>query len=125
MEASKSRVRDYGFPEGSRVVLKRWGGVAKRKSYVHTTQVVDRGLYSVVRHPQYLAGILLGVALTLIAQQWIVGALGAAAILIYYVNTYDEEKRAREKFGDDYVRYAEKVPRLNFLRGIVRAVRRV
>ena len=106
------------------LTLKRWGGVAKGKSYVHTTQVVDRGIYSIVRHPQYLAGILIGLALALIAQHWIVGVLGVAAIAIYYVNTFDEERRALEKLGDEYSRYMQLVPRLNFLRGIVRTARR-
>jgi protein-S-isoprenylcysteine O-methyltransferase Ste14 len=106
------------------ITLRRSGGVAKGKSYVHTTQVVDRGLYAVVRHPQYLAGILLAIALPLIAQHWIVGLLGVGLVAIYYVNTFDEERGAVEKFGDEYTRYAQRVPRLNLLRGVVRLVRR-
>ena len=104
--------------------LKRWGGVAKGKSYIHTTQVVDRGIYSIVRHPQYLAGILMGIALAFIAQHWIVSVFGVAAVVVYYVSTFDEEERALEKFGDDYSKYKQRVPRVNFLLGIVRAVRR-
>jgi protein-S-isoprenylcysteine O-methyltransferase Ste14 len=106
------------------ITLKRWGDVPKGKSYVHTTQVVDRGIYSIVRHPQYLAGILMGIALALITQHWIVGVFGAAAVVVYYASTFDEEQRALDKFGDDYSRYAQKVPRLNCLLGIARAVRR-
>ena len=106
------------------LTLKRWGGVVKGKSYVHTTQVVDRSIYSIVRHPQYLAGILMGLALALIAQHWIVGVLGIAAISIYYVNTFDEERKVLEKLGNDYSRYTQVVPRLNFLLGIIRAVKR-
>lgn len=106
------------------ITLKRWGGVAKGKSYIHTTQVVDRGIYSIVRHPQYLAGILMGLALALIAQHWIVSVFGVAAVVVYYASTFDEEKRVLEKFGEDYSRYAQRVPRLNCLLGIVRSVRR-
>ena len=36
--------------------LRRWGGVPQGKGCVHTTQLVHRGAYAIVRHPQYLAG---------------------------------------------------------------------
>jgi protein-S-isoprenylcysteine O-methyltransferase Ste14 len=75
-----------------------------------------------VRHPQYLAGMLLGLALTLIAQHWIVAVLGAAAIIVYYVDTYEEEASSIEKFGEQYIQYMKKVPRVNFLLGILRFV---
>jgi len=39
------------------VMFPRRGGVAKNKSYVHTTQLVDTGIYAIVRHPQYTGGI--------------------------------------------------------------------
>ena len=100
--------------------FKKYGKVPKRKGYIHTTKLVDRGVYAIVRHPQYLAGILLAIALFLIAQHWIVGVLGFVLIIIYYQNTYDEEASAIEKFGDDYKCYMAKVPRLNFLVGIIR-----
>ncbi len=34
--------------------LKRSDGVPKGRSFVHTTAIVDTGIYTVVRHPQYL-----------------------------------------------------------------------
>ena len=40
------------------IIFPRRGGVAKGKSFVHTTRLVDTGIYAVVRHPQYLGGIL-------------------------------------------------------------------
>ena len=40
------------------VMFPRRGGVSRGKSFVHTTQLVDTGIYAVVRHPQYLGGIL-------------------------------------------------------------------
>jgi protein-S-isoprenylcysteine O-methyltransferase Ste14 len=48
--------------------LRRKGGVAKGESYVQTTELVDSGIYGIVRHPQYLAGVLMNLALALIAQ---------------------------------------------------------
>ena len=39
------------------VMFPRRGGVTKGKSFVNTTQLVDTGIYAVVRHPQYTGGI--------------------------------------------------------------------
>lgn len=103
--------------------FKKWGVVAKGKSYVHTTRLVDKGLYAIVRHPQYVAGMMMGIALTLIAQHWIVAVLGGVTIVILYINTYEEETSARDKLGDAYVQYTQRVPRLNFVVGIIRWLR--
>ena len=84
--------------------FKKWGK-PKGKSYISTTVLVDRGVYAIVRHPQYLAGMLMGLALPLIAQHWAVAILGAIAIVIYYVDTFREEKSVIEKFGEDYRQY--------------------
>jgi protein-S-isoprenylcysteine O-methyltransferase Ste14 len=46
------------FGIGPIFILRRRGGVEKGKSYVQTTKLVDTSLYAVVRHPQYLGGIL-------------------------------------------------------------------
>jgi protein-S-isoprenylcysteine O-methyltransferase Ste14 len=102
--------------------FKKYGKVQKGKAYVHTTQLVDKGVYAIVRHPQYLAGILLAIALLLIAQHWLIGILGIVLIFIYYENTYDEEKKVIEKIGEDYKQYIKKVPRLNFILGIIRCL---
>jgi protein-S-isoprenylcysteine O-methyltransferase Ste14 len=104
--------------------LKKWGGVPQGKGYVNTTQLVDKGVYGVVRHPQYLAGMLMGVALSLIAQHWAVAVLGLVVVVISYVDTYDEERSCVAKFGEEYTRYAERVPRVNFILGLVRLLRR-
>jgi protein-S-isoprenylcysteine O-methyltransferase Ste14 len=102
------------------LTLRKWGKVPEGKGYMHTTTVVDRGVYAIVRHPQYLAGILMGVALTLIAQHWIVAILGAVVVVVTYVDSFEEDRSCLKKFGEDYERYRERVPRLNFVTGIVR-----
>jgi len=104
--------------------FKKYGKVPKGKGYIHTTQLVDRDVYAIVRHPQYLAGILLAIALFLIAQHWLVGILGGISIIIYYLSAFDEEKDAIDKFGEDYRQYMKSVPRFNFIVGIVRLIRK-
>jgi protein-S-isoprenylcysteine O-methyltransferase Ste14 len=106
--------------------FRKWGKVKKGKGYVHTTTLVDRGVYAILRHPQYLAGILMAIALPLISQHWIIAVLGVIAIVIYYIDTYSEEAACIEKFGEAYERYRERVPRFNFIWGLGRlAVRKL
>lgn len=99
-------------------------GNVKGRSYMHTTAVVDSGIYGIVRHPQYMAGVLISVAVPMISQHWLVAILGLIGAFIYYFSTYDEEKACVEKFGDAYRQYMERVPRMNFLLGIIRAIGR-
>ncbi len=103
--------------------FKKHGGVAKGKSYIQTSILVNRGVYAIVRHPQYLAGILMGLSLPLISQHWLVAVLGVIVIVILYINTFDEEVSNIAKFGDQYRQYMQRVPRLNFLLGIIRIIR--
>ena len=106
------------------LALKRKGGVSKGDSYVKTTVMVDTGVYAIVRHPQYTAGLLWSFALILISQTWIVAAIGAVVIALLYVDILIADKHELEKFGDDYRRYMRSVPRINFLLGIWRLLRR-
>jgi len=102
--------------------FRKWGKVPKGKGYMHTTALVDKGVYAIVRHPQYLAGILIGLALPLITKHWLVVLLGVVVIVVTYITTYDEEKYAIDKFGDEYRQYMQRVPRINFLLGIYRFI---
>lgn len=105
----------------------RKGGVAKGKSYVYTTRLVDTGIYAIVRHPQMgTAWLLMCVALILITQHWLSVALGIPAMILAYLDVLKADQRCIEKFGDAYRGYIERVPRVNFVAGIIRLiVRRV
>ena len=106
------------------LTFRRRGGVPRGRSYMQTTVLVDRGIYTIVRHPQYLAGVLLGIGLSLIAQHWLVGVLGAIVVIESYLSTYPEEQGLRKKFGAEYDQYARRVPRMNFALGLLRLLRR-
>jgi protein-S-isoprenylcysteine O-methyltransferase Ste14 len=106
------------------VMFPRRGGVPRGKSFVHTTQLVDSGIYSIVRHPQYLGGILaIFVATPLLYPHWIFVVLGVPGIVILYLSTREEEKRLIERFGDDYHTYMKKVPRMNIIQGTIQILR--
>jgi protein-S-isoprenylcysteine O-methyltransferase Ste14 len=98
----------------------RKGNVPKGKSYVHTTALVDTGIYAIVRHPQMgTAWLLMCVALMLITQHWVSIALGIPSMVLAYLDVLKADQRCIDKFGDAYLRYMERVPRVNFVAGIV------
>jgi len=106
------------------VEFRRKGGVRRGKSYIHTTQLVDTGIYSIVRHPQYVTFILWAIAGMLLFQHWIIVLLGIPIFPLIYIDLIRADKDAIEKFGDDYRAYMKKVPRANFLLGIIRRFRK-
>jgi len=103
--------------------FRRKGGVKKGESYIHTTQVVDTGIYSIVRHPQYVTFMLWAIAGMLLFQHWVVVLLGVPILPLTYIDLIKADKDAIEKFGDEYRAYMKRVPRMNILIGILRYLR--
>jgi len=107
------------------ITFRRKGGVADGESYTKTTVLVDTGVYAIVRHPQGgTAWLLINLGVMLIAQHWSSVVLGLASLVLVYADTFKTDQYCIEKFGDEYERYMEKVPRVNFVAGIVRLARR-
>jgi protein-S-isoprenylcysteine O-methyltransferase Ste14 len=103
------------------IMFPRRGGVPRGKSFVHTSKLVDTGIYSIIRHPQYTGGIYAIFITTLLwYPHWLFVVLGIPSIAILYWSTWEEEKRLTERFGDEYRAYTQKVPRMNFVAGIIR-----
>lgn len=96
----------------------------RRKGWGYTGVLVDTGLYGVVRHPLYLGVIVVFVGAVLLGQSWPVCAVAVVGIAVMYWNMVLEERWNRRRFGEDYVSYMQRVPRVNIFAGIVRAVRR-
>jgi len=104
--------------------LKRFGDTGPGSSYMQTTHVVDRGPFSIVRHPQYLGYMLLNATFALISQHLVVVSLAAVAGACLYLHAISEERTLIEKFGDAYRDYMQQVPRFDLFRGTWRALRR-
>jgi protein-S-isoprenylcysteine O-methyltransferase Ste14 len=107
------------------VMFPKRGGVSKGKSFVSTTRIVDAGIYALVRHPQYTGGIYAIFVTTLLwYPHWLFALLGIIGTIVIYLSIKEEDKRLIEKFGDDYIKYMERVPAMNIFLGISRALRR-
>jgi protein-S-isoprenylcysteine O-methyltransferase Ste14 len=103
--------------------FRKKGGVRNGQSYIHTTKLVDTGIYSVVRHPQYVTFMMWAIAGILLFQHWIVVSLGIPIFPLTYVDLVKADDDATKKFGDDYKNYMKKVPRANFLLGMIRRLK--
>jgi protein-S-isoprenylcysteine O-methyltransferase Ste14 len=88
---------------------KMWSGVPalREKHELHTN-----GAYRVTRHPIYtgILGMLLGTALIVGLPEPVVGLLAAGAVFL--VRIPREERLMLQTFGEQYVRYQRRVPRL-------------
>ena len=106
------------------ITFRRKGGVAKGESYMKTTILVDTGIYAIVRHPQGgTAWLLINLGVMLVAQHWSSVVLGLVSMVLVYSDTFKADQSCIEKFGDEYRRYMGRVPRVNFVAGIMRLVR--
>jgi protein-S-isoprenylcysteine O-methyltransferase Ste14 len=103
--------------------LRRSGVVRQGKSYIHTTKIVDQGIYSIIRHPQFFTWILWALAGMLVFQQWLIVLLGIPVFPLTYLDLVRADKKLLDKFGDEYKIYMEKVPRTNFMVGLVKVFR--
>ena len=107
------------------VMFPRRGGVSRGKSYIHTTQMVDTGIYALIRHPQYTGGIYSIFLTTLLwYPHWLFAILGVAGTIVIYIGCRQEDKHLVEKFGDTYTDYMQRVPGMNIFLGIIRAWKR-
>jgi len=107
------------------ITFRRRGGVRKGESYMKTATLVDTGIYAIVRHPQGgTAWLLISLGVMLIAQHWTSVALGLASMILAYADSFKADQYLIEKFGDAYRDYIERVPRVNFVVGIVRLILR-
>jgi protein-S-isoprenylcysteine O-methyltransferase Ste14 len=72
--------------------------------------IIQKSVFSVVRHPIYLAEILLYLGLSVLNMS--LAALGvwiAAIIFLHYISRY-EENLLVERFGEEYKQYMRRVP---------------
>ncbi len=80
-----------------------------------TTEFIDIGIYSLVRHPIYLAAMVAAVGAILVNFSLSAIALNSVAISLFVMTSIAEDEFNLRKFGDSYRHYVERVPRLNLV----------
>lgn len=92
------------------------GGVAEislRVAETHRAErVVKTGVYSFVRHPQYLGGMLAHIGFSVLLAAWYSLLLTPVVVALNYLISWKEEEELVKQFGEDYEGYRERVPML-------------
>ena len=76
------------------------------------SEIQEHEIYSVIRHPTYLAGILLGAAGLFFRFSVYSILMGLLIYLVFRLQIWKEEKELVERFGEGFIEYQMKVPAL-------------
>lgn len=77
---------------------------------LNNKELITTGAYSIVRHPMYLSGILIFTFNPSISINSLTITVLADVYLVF--GAYIESKRYMVKFGNDYIKYMQRVPML-------------
>jgi protein-S-isoprenylcysteine O-methyltransferase Ste14 len=72
----------------------------------------EAGPYRWSRNPQYMGDVLMTLGVVLIADSWRVAALGCGGIACLLLAPLAEERWLVERYGDAFLAYRRRVPRL-------------
>jgi protein-S-isoprenylcysteine O-methyltransferase Ste14 len=75
-------------------------------------RVISSGVYSRVRHPQYLGAVLSHIGVSFIVSGFYSILVTPLVLIINYILCWKEEKELVREFGEDYRKYQEIVPML-------------
>ena len=70
--------------------------------------VAARGLYTLIRHPQYLGLGLAGLGLAIMWPRFLTLVLFAIMLFLYYLLAKDEERRLTNRYGENYIDYMKR-----------------
>jgi protein-S-isoprenylcysteine O-methyltransferase Ste14 len=80
---------------------------------IHRTEkIVTDGVYSKVRHPQYLGGLLAHFGVSVVLSSLFSLLVTPLIILLIYIVSKKEEKELIREFGESYKNYKKNVPML-------------
>ncbi len=74
-------------------------------------KLLTDGIYGRVRHPRYVSSVIGTFGTALLANYLATYVIAVLLVPVLYVVVVLEERELRARFGDAYVRYAERVPR--------------
>jgi len=103
--------------------LPRYGLPRSGEPFFATTRLVDKGIYRVVRHPQYLGYTLLVLGFGALNPHPAILGLAGGAAAFFYLQAVQEERACHAEWTSAYEAYMGQVPRFNLLLGVIRVLR--
>ena len=99
------------------IALGAWFGIkgvnqtSLKVAETHRTEtIITSGVYSIVRHPQYLGGLLAHVGVTLLLSTVYSLLVSPLMVFLVYLLSKKEEEELIIEFGKEYQSYKKKVP---------------
>lgn len=100
------------------ILLVYWTHINLNKNFTDTVYIrknaflVTTGPYRWVRHPMYVAGLIMGIGSGLALANWFIGLTGTLLmLLIMILRTPIEEEKLLQRHGEAYRQYCEKTGR--------------
>ena len=87
-------------------------------------KLITSGVYALVRHPMYLGGMSLFLAMVFFLPHWIMALLASLNLIVIYYFMLEGDRSNADKFGRAYDQYMEQVPRMNMIIGISNVMKR-
>ncbi|TFF63440.1 MAG: isoprenylcysteine carboxylmethyltransferase family protein [Promethearchaeota archaeon] len=75
-----------------------------------TNEIIKEGIYSQIRHPQYLGAILSHIGMSILFAAFYSLLITPIIFLYNYLTAWKEEKELIKEFGKEYKNYKENVP---------------
>ena len=101
------------------IILSCWGGIMGVKEVTlkvaethQAEKVINTGIYSRMRHPQYFGTMMAHVGFSIMLSGLFSLIFTPLIIFHAYMTSWKEEKELVKEFGKDYEEYKEKVPML-------------
>lgn len=104
--------------------LRTYGDIDPGGSFLATTELVDKGIYRLIRHPQYLGFMLLSIGMCFYFQLDMTIIFSALTIIFLAFGIREEEKLLTNQFGEDYEEYKKRVPSLNIFISLFRLLKK-
>jgi protein-S-isoprenylcysteine O-methyltransferase Ste14 len=76
----------------------------------HSSQIITSGVYSRIRHPQYLGAVLSHIGITFLVSGLYSLLVTPLVVGVNWVLCWKEEKELVREFGEVYSQYQEQVP---------------
>lgn len=78
------------------------------KGWESTTQLIEKGIFALIRHPIYFAAFLASAGVFLIKVSLFSIIIACVTNISFVLSTIYEDKWDEEKFGEDYRKYKER-----------------
>jgi protein-S-isoprenylcysteine O-methyltransferase Ste14 len=112
----------FAFMAAGSIILYEGGDTKKKKR--PRIRFIEKGIYTVVRHPVYLGLMLLFIGMMFISDLRWSSILAFPSVVTMYYYTIKEEQIFLERFGDEFEDYLKRVPRLDIFLGIYRLIKK-